>query len=289
MNNGSSNGSGRSPSNLPPLSLSILGVEPLDEFIREVADFIHHMIGQRPEGANGVEVEAKVGVLRDKVSGQRLSLPVLVETTIIPLMFLHIIPIGSWTLQIQHKHFNTLLNNLKTTSSTPSEMNYAHLHLVDSFYAAPDGRGEKVRVTRDEKSGAVQACVQKVRLGSLDIYSPKRAADWRISVNVEIPVPQPIGTATHTRKKDRMSYTHEEFIVDLTQVTSTFGASSKVPPEVLHELEVELARPEYLLSTAAKRGDPNVSESERGAFDELIRAFVNNARILVRNSGDGWQ
>lgn len=125
-------------------------------------------------------------------------------------------------------------------------MNYAHLHLVDSFYAAPDGRGEKVRVTRDEKSGVVQACVQKVRLGSLDIYSPKRAADWRISVNVEIPgqyartlgspiytesaaVPQPIGTATHTRRKDRMSYTHEEFIVDLTQVTSTFGASSKVP------------------------------------------------------------
>lgn len=81
MNNGSANGSGRSPSNLPPLSLSILGVEPLDEFIREVADFIHHMIGQRPEGANGVEVEAKVGVLRDKVSGQRLSLPVLVETS----------------------------------------------------------------------------------------------------------------------------------------------------------------------------------------------------------------
>lgn len=285
MNNGSSNGSGRSPSNLPPLSLSILGVEPLDEFIREVADFIHHMIGQRPEGANGVEVEAKVGVLRDKVSGQRLSLPVLVETIIMPNSV--DCRFESNMSPIQHKHFNTLLNNLKTTSSTPSEMNYAHLHLVDSFYAAPDGRGEKVRVTRDEKSGAVQACVQKVRLGSLDIYSPKRAADWRISVNVEIPVPQPIGTATHTRKKDRMSYTHEEFIVDLTQVTSTFGASSK--PEVLHELEVELARPEYLLSTAAKRGDPNVSESERGAFDELIRAFVNNARILVRNSGDGWQ
>lgn len=58
---------------------------------------------------------------------------------------------------------------------------------------------------------------------------------------------------------------------------------------MLHELEVELARPDFLLSTAAKRGDPGVSEQERGAFDELIRAFVNNARILVRNAGDGWQ
>ena len=60
-------------------------------------------------------------------------------------------------------------------------------------------------------------------------------------------------------------------------------------PEILHELELELARPEYLLTTASKRGDPDVSEPERSAFDELIRAFVNNARILVRNAGDGWQ
>jgi len=189
---------------------------------------------------------------------------------------------------MQHKHFNTLLNTLKTspTSDSPSPLNYAHLRLVDSFYNS-DGRGERVRVTRDEKTGVVQACVQKVRLGNLDVYSPKRAADWRISVNVEIPVPQPIGTATLTRRKDRMSYTHEEFIIDLTQVTSSSGPSSK--PEVLHELEVELARPEYLLSSAARRNDLNVSEQERGAFDELIRAFVNNARILVRNAGDGWQ
>ena len=66
---------------LPPLSLSILGVEPLDEFIREVADFVHHMIVTRTERVGSVEVEAKIGVLRDKVSGQRLQFPVLVETS----------------------------------------------------------------------------------------------------------------------------------------------------------------------------------------------------------------
>ena len=71
-----------STSNLPPLSLSILGVEPLDEFIREIADFVHHMIMTRPDlGDAKVEVEAKVGVLRDKVQGHRLILPVLVETS----------------------------------------------------------------------------------------------------------------------------------------------------------------------------------------------------------------
>lgn len=77
--NGHASGSGQ---HLQPLSLSILGVEPLDEFIKEIADFIHHMIKTRPDYPNGkVEVEAKVGVLRDRNSGQRLGLPILVETS----------------------------------------------------------------------------------------------------------------------------------------------------------------------------------------------------------------
>ena len=71
------------PSNLPPLSVSILGVEPLDEFIREIADFVHHMVTTRPNmGPDAkVEVEAKLGVLRDRTTGKRISLPVLVETS----------------------------------------------------------------------------------------------------------------------------------------------------------------------------------------------------------------
>jgi hypothetical protein len=69
---------------LPPLSLSILGVEPLDEFIREVADFIHHLITTQPPDLQGdIEVEAKIGVLRDRGTGNRLQLPVLVETSMI--------------------------------------------------------------------------------------------------------------------------------------------------------------------------------------------------------------
>ncbi|OBZ68695.1 mRNA-capping enzyme subunit beta [Grifola frondosa] len=271
-----------------PLSLSILGVEPLDEFIREVADFVHFKISTRPPDTPGhIEVEAKIGVLRDREGGQRLRMPILVETILAPgavdcRFESNMTPVSAPAstpapahrerTQAQHKHFNQLLNTLKTSSSTP--LSYTHLRLVDSFYAADSGagaRGERIRVTRDEKSGAVVACVRKVRLGDLNIICPKRAADWRISVNLEIPAwhAPPIGTSTHTRRKDRMSYTHEEFVIDLTQVTASAGPSSKT--EVLHELELELARPEYLLSTAAKRNDPNASEQERGAFDELMR------------------
>lgn len=66
----------------PALQPSILGVEPLDEFIRDIADFIHFHISNRPPDTGGtIEVEAKIGLLKDRNSGQRLQLPVLVETS----------------------------------------------------------------------------------------------------------------------------------------------------------------------------------------------------------------
>ncbi|KAE9393868.1 mRNA capping enzyme [Gymnopus androsaceus JB14] len=274
---------------LPPLSLSILGVEPLDEFIKEIADFIHHMIISRPNLPGNVEVEAKIGLLRERGGGGRLECPVLVETILRPEAI--DCRFESNMTASQHKHFNTLLNKLKISSSQPgyassSPLDYHHLYLVDSFYPSESNDRDKIRVTRDEKTGTVIECMRKIRLGDLNVYSPKRCADWRISVNLEVPVKQhPVGSPTHTRRKDRMSYSHEEFNIDLTQVTSSNPTGA---PEVFHELEVEIARPELLLSTAAKRGDMDAPENERNAFDELIRAFVNNARILVRNANDSW-
>ncbi|RPD62857.1 mRNA triphosphatase CET1 [Lentinus tigrinus ALCF2SS1-6] len=265
---------------LPLLSPSIIGVEPLDEFIREIADFIHYHISQRPQEPGGViEVEAKIGVLRDLAGGQRLQLPVLVESILAP----HSVEVRfeSNMSARQHQHYNILLNKLKV-EKPELNINYEHLHLIDNFYSPESGRGEKIRVTRDEKTSQVRACVRKVRLGDLNIFCPKRLVDWRVSVNMEIPVPPPIGSPTHTRKKDRLSYTHQEFAIDLTQVTATFGPNSK--PEILHELEVELRHSDYLLMVAAKRGLPEYTAAEQNAFDELIHAFVNNARILCRNA-----
>ena len=96
---------------------------------------------------------------------------------------------------MQHKHYNVLLNRLKESSDKPgyhsSPIAYTHSHLVDSFYAT--GGREKIRVTRNDKTGEVIAAVKKVRLGNLDVYNPKQAADWRVSVNIEVP-----GTHSHS-------------------------------------------------------------------------------------------
>lgn len=57
-------------------------MEPTDEFILHVAEWVHEMIRSKPPDMNGVvEVEAKIGMLKDKVSGRRLMLPVQVETS----------------------------------------------------------------------------------------------------------------------------------------------------------------------------------------------------------------
>lgn len=107
----------------------------------------------------------------------------------------------------------------------------------------------------------------------------------RISLTTDdddLAVPHPTGTSTHTRRKDRISYTHEEFAIDLTQVSTSNSPSQST---LSHELEIEISRPEYLVDAAYAR-DGSGSE-EGAAYDELIRAFVNNARIMVRNADGG--
>ncbi|KAF8964321.1 CYTH-like domain-containing protein [Flammula alnicola] len=248
--NGHASGTGQ---HLQPLSVSILGTRP-----------------DHPGGK--VEVEAKIGVLRDRMSGQRFALPVLVETILAPSGTDSRFE-SNMSAQ-QHKHYNTLLNGLKTASSQPSHigspLDYSHLYLTDAFYASDGNDRDKIRVTRDDKASVVLECMRKIRLGDLNIYCPKREADWRVSVNLEVPMPHPIGASSFTRKKDRMSYSHEEFKIDLTQVTST--TSPNAPVDFSFCFPTSNCPPEFLLATAMKRGDPNVSEHERSAFDELIRA-----------------
>jgi hypothetical protein len=60
-----------------PLEPSFVNHEPLDEFIREVADWIY----SHANGEPNIEVEAKFGTQIDEGSGTRLRLPILVESS----------------------------------------------------------------------------------------------------------------------------------------------------------------------------------------------------------------
>lgn len=128
-------------------------------------------------------------------------------------------------------------------------MNYVHTREVDTFYelsqsgrlALPeairrqmDPRNPrtipKVRVTHNKKTGEELAKIIKVRVADLDVFSPRTRFDWRISVNVEMNIegsikelvePGGVGKKGADRSKDRMTYRHQAFQIDLTQVTGT--------------------------------------------------------------------
>lgn len=131
-------------------------------------------------------------------------------------------------------------------------MDYVHTHECDSFYELPAAQlhtlpkvlkehvqhqrfKTKVRVTTDQRSGRVLNKIIKARIADCNIYSPLTRFDWRVSVNVEMPwagdieglVPIPgaevngagAGGGNGVRLKDRMSYRHLAYQIDLTQVT----------------------------------------------------------------------
>ena len=127
-------------------------------------------------------------------------------------------------------------------------MDYKHTRETDTFYeltqagalALPQSiasglninprhaNKSKVRITTDQKTGEVLAKIIKARVADIDIYSPRTVFDWRVSVNVEMDYkgettdlvePQTRDGKQADRNKDRMSYKHLAYQIDLTQVT----------------------------------------------------------------------
>src|SRR4051794_9408677 len=127
-------------------------------------------------------------------------------------------------------------------------LTYVHTRERDSFYELPNSAFHllpasvrssvnprhklKMRVTTDQKTGKVLNKIIKARLADINVFSPGTIFDWRVSVNMEMPydgsmeglMPHGGGTGGPQggggeRNKDRLSYKHLCFTIDLTQVT----------------------------------------------------------------------
>lgn len=167
--------------------------------------------------------------------------------------------IANSNIQAQHRSLNVFLNTALVNSqpsklqpglvqpaSRPRiPMSYVHTYESDSFFELsqsgalslpasiraqlnPRQLKAKVRVTIDQKTGKEIARIIKARVADLDIYSPCTAFDWRVSVNIEMNVdgdlssriePSSMDGKRPERNKDRMSYKHLAYQIDLTQVT----------------------------------------------------------------------
>lgn len=74
------------------------------------------------------------------------------------------------------------------------------------------------------------------------------------------------------RDKDRLSYVHQFCQIDLSQVISENGSKT-------HELEVELLDIDEL-----KKHGNAASLGQSNNFENIVRIFVDNVRILVRQN-----
>lgn len=137
-------------------------------------------------------------------------------------------------------------------------MSYVHTHECDTFYELSQAgllslpqsilrslnlrhSKAKVRITTDQKTGNTLAKIVKVRIADLDVYSPSTDFDYRISINLEKNLEGDWRdlvelTARNVRRsdrnKDRVSYKHLAYQIDLTQVNS---------PEVSRSDSIRLA------------------------------------------------
>lgn len=190
-------------------------------------------------------------------------------------------------VQSQHAHYNRILNSLALRSSegsyTGAKISYHRRKEIDYFHPAPKG---KVRVTRDAETLAIKpdGIIQKQRIADLDIYCPYRLFDYRISINVELPAPEPTSDHVSIREKNRLSYAHQNFIVDLTQVTLP-----EKPSDHINELEIEIRDVDQLMQAAAQaKSIPTntsaPSSQDWSSFDDQVLIFLNNIRLLIRNA-----
>lgn len=98
-------------------------------------------------------------------------------------------------MQNQHQGFNHLLNSRVEETAHPiypaSRVRYAHTREVDTFHdvVVPGRSGKrKIRVTRDQRDETkILRILQKERIADMNVYSPKRLFDWRLSVSMELP------------------------------------------------------------------------------------------------------
>ncbi|KAN0064355.1 mRNA-capping enzyme subunit beta [Thecaphora frezii] len=263
---------------------SIFGIDPLDDFATLVGEWILNQGGNR----QNLEIEGKVGMIIDIETGQRVQLPVRTET----IVDLPRIRFESKMTMNQHAHYNRLLNGLVSRSQDPAypgaRVTYQRRKEVDYIHSTPHGN---VRVTRDADKLTIKpnGVIQKSRIADLNVYCPGRPFDYRISINTETPAQEPASEPVKIREKNRLSYSHQNFLVDLTQVT----VPGK-PSEPLHELEVEFKDVPALLSAAQARtnrnGSAHTSDASSSApqdwtaYDDQVLVFLNNIRLLIRNA-----
>lgn len=279
------------------------------------------------------EVEAKLGHLIDQSTNERLHLPALTDFILDrsygPRVAFRSTMTEAQHKSFNQFLNNALMRSLPTKdASTPPTkpripLTYKHTRQTDTFYDLPlteakqnlppavlalahqneRSRMLRVRQSTDQRTGAEIARIVKVRVSDLDIHSPSTLFDVRISVNVEVNYTGSISelerlagdkrSANPPRNKDRMTYNHLVYQIDLTQVTKAEvcllwslevveqradDRQSGQQSDKEHELEVEIHGMD-----AFRLHGQRLKEGLPSDYVQMVNGFVDNIRLLQRH------
>ena len=251
----------------PPFEPSFTAASPDSDIALKIKQFVLYFLTEDPRtsGKQGIEIEAKLGQILDRDTGARIDemFPLITAAVLHPN---YPCRFQADMTSAQHKAFNQALNEAVQASNQDKAripIVYKHTHWTDSYYA------DKQRVTTDDKTGEVVECISKEKIDDLHILCPMSPFDIRITVNLEHPIAKPEGGVISQRKKDRLTYTHQNYQIDLTQVKTRDG--------VTHELEIELTRIEELRKQAIYS-----SQGLENGFDQLMAGFIGTITLLPR-------
>lgn len=268
-----------------------------------ICEWVLHHIGRTdPPPGSKFEIEAKVGIIIRNDTDSRID-PMVWTEAVLTEQAVHNTKFHSGMTLDQHKAMNEYLNELVRQNTaaghvgTSNEIFYSHPKENDEFYElSEEGRNHlspelhhwimkgshakrrneiRVRRTVDKSSGAVTAQIIKTRIADINITCPQNQFDYRISISLETDWEGDISwltplAETRGRNKDRMSYRHRMYQVDLTQVSHEDSRNLE------HELEVEIAT-EFL-----QRELQRLRATGESSLYDVIHGLISNIRIFTK-------
>ncbi|SJM81717.1 related to mRNA-capping enzyme subunit beta [Zygosaccharomyces bailii] len=265
------------------IDTSFLNIIPDDDLTKSVQDWVYATIFSiSPDLRPLVEMELKYGIIIDAKSPDRISPPVSTQTIYTDD--------GRMTPNVDQAVFEELkkyIHGVSELNENSGKFSVIESLTTDSLYrvGVATQRPRFLRMSTDLKTGRVAQFIEKRKVSSLLIFSPKDSYDMKLSINLEIPVPEneppekyKDQTPISSRTKKRISYIHNDSCtrIDVTEVERLQrGPKGRDNSSTTFEVELEI-------NTAALMNSFDNIASDSKMYAALIRTFLNNGTIIRR-------
>lgn len=288
----------RSHMHTQDLECLVTGVIPPQSIVRTIAEWIYANFVEIPlENRQYMELELKFGTIVDKTGGYRLDIGVSSECIYTKASEIRF---DMGVHEVGWNEMKRFLDELEKSFQEENRKNHQKLRrkfskletdFTDLLYQITERneRPKKIRISKDNMLNPPRYVgIEKKRLSDLYIHCPSSMYDLRLSLSLEMPVPEEKieptlkKKAAYTRVKRRTTFTHAPTVTqfDFTAVltpktTKNKAGKTVVEHETNFELELEIDTNEIF------RGFDKVRDgSDSIRFEELVEVFLNNARCL---------